>query len=182
MKRTHFQNRDSAPPSFATLPVENRNEILRQINPVDKPTLYSVAQVSRTLHALVMPFLMECYLSTLERGHATLLPQKKIDTVLHLQGWLVETAEDMPSSDIVKAWQRLDAVVQSGLTLDHLQKLLLILGAICTAPANPRVSEKRALAIAMRKDFFMDGAIRIHNAYDMFAQLLNARPPVIHPQ
>jgi hypothetical protein len=69
----------------------------------DKPTLYSVAQVSRNFHALVMPFLMECYLSTSESGYATLLPQKKIDAVLHLQNWLVETAEDMPATDIAKA-------------------------------------------------------------------------------
>lgn len=177
MDRTYFQNQNSTPLSFTTLPAENKNEILRQINPADKPTLYSVAQVSRTLHALVMPFLMECYLSTSERSYATLLPQKKIDAVLHLQNWLVETAEDMPSTDIVKGWNRLDAIVRTGLDMGQLQRLLVALSAICTAPADASLPEKTALAIKMRTDFFSDASVQVQAAYVILARQLNARPP-----
>jgi hypothetical protein len=182
MDRTHLQNQNTAPSSFTTLPTENKNEILRQINPVDKPTLYSVAQVSRTLHALVMPFLMECYLSTSERSYPTLVPQKKIDAVLHLQNWLVETAEDMPSIDIVKAWNRFDAIVRTGLNMGQLQTLLIGLSAICTAPADSSLPEKTALAIKMRTDFFSDASARLQAAYVILAQQLNAQAPGINPQ
>jgi hypothetical protein len=63
-----------------------------------------------------------------------------------------------------------------------LQRLLVTLSAVCTAPAKSTLTEKTALAIKMRTDFFSDASARLQAAYVILAQQLNARAPEINPQ
>jgi hypothetical protein len=104
-----------------SLPMELYNSVLQQVNSADKPILFSLSRVSRQLHELAMPFLMECYISTTESAFSAMQPVKRFATVMQMQKWLVDNADRLPLLKAMNTWDRLHKLVP--LAIDHARYL-----------------------------------------------------------
>jgi hypothetical protein len=135
--------------------------VLQQVDPVDKPTIYSLSRVNRQLHDLAMPFLMECYISTTESAFSAMSSEKRFATVMQMQNWLVDNADRLPLHKATNTWDRLHKLVP--LAVDHAKylpisefdnQLQLELGmnaSRLSAVVNP--SNEKRVAIEKQKSF-----------------------------
>ena len=118
---------NTTPFSYESLPNEVHQMILSQIpemnSPAGRPTLRSVSCVNQQLHAIAMPFLMECYVSMLEVAFPASSSEKKISDLIQLKNWLVTHADPMPFNAYIDATERTQKLID-GLNLTELETFM----------------------------------------------------------
>jgi hypothetical protein len=127
MDRTASSTQTTTPFSYESLPNEIHQMILSQIpevnSPAGRPTVRSVSCVNQQLHAIAMPFLMECYVSMMEIALPAFSSEKKVNTLIQLKNWLATHAEQMPTNAYIDALKRTQKLTD-GLTPAELQLFL----------------------------------------------------------
>lgn len=138
MDRMSSSTQNSTPFSYESLPNEIHQMILSQIpevnNAAGRPTLRSVSCVNQKFHTTAWPFLMECYLSTVESALPALSSARKLATLAQLKKWLTQHGDQMPTKAYMDAFKRTQKLTD-GLNLAELVSLLRE-----TAPALPTSS------------------------------------------
>ena len=110
MDATSSSTQNAVPFSYEAMPNEIHQTILSQIPEVNSrtaaPTLRSVSRINQQLHGIAMPFLMECYVSTVENALPGLSSEKKVETLTRLKNWLTLHHDPMPTNAYLAAFKR----------------------------------------------------------------------------
>jgi hypothetical protein len=127
MDRTSSSTQNTTPFSYESLPDKIHQMILSQIpevnSPAGRPTLRSVSCVNQQLHAIAMPFLMECYVSITEVAFPASSSEKKVNNLIQLKNWLAVHADEMPTNAYIDATKRTQKLMD-GLNLSELESFM----------------------------------------------------------
>jgi hypothetical protein len=143
-----------------SVPPETYDAVLHQLDPVNKPTLYSLATVNHQLHDLAMPFLMECHISTAESAFPAMSEEKRLATVLQVQKWLVDNADYLPLSRANNTWDRLHTLALAAVNhaeLGLIQKITAQLSSqinIDQPLPGASISVEKLVAVQQQMRFF----------------------------
>lgn len=133
---------------FATLSPENQLAVLQQVSLQDKPTLRSIANTNRQMHALATPLLTEACIEHVESRIQTMTPGARLEALLLINRKLVENADNLPIMGSATLWARYEALVLKEVAdmtfvADMYKRLESIIDSYC----KPDMSFERLLAI-----------------------------------
>jgi hypothetical protein len=96
---------------FATLSSENQLAVLQQVSLQDKPTLRSIANTNRQMHALATPLLTEACIEHVESRIQAMTPGARLEALLLINRKLVENADNLPIMGSATLWARYEALM-----------------------------------------------------------------------
>ena len=152
MDAASSSTQNAVPFSYEAMPNEIHQMILSQIpevnSPAGRPILRSVSCVNQQLHAIAMPFLMECHVSMVENALPGLSSEKKVDTLNRLKKWLTLHHDRMPTNAYIAALKRTQKL-EDGLNPAELELLVSEIERSFSASSNTSLSVHDVIAMQM---------------------------------
>ena len=168
MDATSSSTHNAAPFTYEAMPNEIHRLILSQIPDVNRrmgaPTLRSVSCINQQLHEIAMPFLLECYVSTVENSLPGLSSEKKVETLTRLKNWLTLHHDQMPTKAYLAAFERTQKLAD-GFKPAELELLLSDLERSFSTSKDAAQSVNDVIAMQMSLSFYSRASEKLATHY-----------------